>query len=99
VLLPSANLDPAVFPDPEQVILDRDAPPVTFGTGIHRCLGSHLARLELRNVLTEWFARIPAFRIDPEMPARMKAGFVYSVETLPLIWDVEPGDAAKGSAA
>ena len=96
VLLPTANLDPAVFPEPEKVILDRDMPPVTFGTGIHRCLGSHLARLELRNVLTEWFARIPAFRIDPEMPVRMHAGFVYSVEALPLIWDVKADDAAKG---
>jgi cytochrome P450 len=96
VLLPSANLDPALFPDPEQVILDRDAPPVTFGTGIHRCLGSHLARLELRNVLTEWFARIPAFRIDPEMPARMHAGFVYTVDALPLIWDAKEQVASQG---
>jgi cytochrome P450 len=98
VLLPTANLDPAVFPEPEKVILDRDMPPVTFGTGIHRCLGSHLARLELRNVLTEWFARIPHFRIDPEKPVRIHAGFVYSVEALPLIWDTNAGDVMIGIA-
>jgi cytochrome P450 len=87
VLVPAANLDPAVFPEPERVILDREVPPVTFGTGIHRCLGSHLARLELRNVLTEWFARIPPFALDPAAPPRLNAGFVYSVDRLPLVWE------------
>ena len=61
VLLPTANLDPAVFPDPEQVILDRDSPPVTFGTGIHRCLGSNLGRREVLVALREFLDRVPPF--------------------------------------
>jgi cytochrome P450 len=60
---------------------------VTFGAGIHRCLGSHLARLELRNVLTEWFARMPPFRLDPDDPPALHAGLVYTVDRLPLVWD------------
>lgn len=90
VLIPAANLDPAVFEAPDQVILDRDEPPLTFGAGIHRCLGSHLARLELRNVLTEWFARVPPFRLDPDDPPELHAGLVYTVDRLPLLWDRAP---------
>jgi len=86
VLVPGANLDPEVFPEPERIILGREAPPVTFGTGIHRCLGSHLARLELRNVLVEWFARVPPFALDPDEPPAMHAGLVYTVDRLPLVW-------------
>ncbi len=73
----------------ERVILSREEPPVTFGTGVHRCLGSHLARLELRNVLTEWMARIPFFRLDPDRPPKVHAGFVYTVDELNLVWDAE----------
>jgi len=93
VLVPAANLDAKVFNEPEKVILDRDVPPVTFGTGIHRCLGSHLARLELRNILVEWFERVPAFGLDPDDAPAMHAGLVYTVDRLPLIWNAEPGHA------
>jgi cytochrome P450 len=89
LLVQSANLDSAVYPEPDKVILGREEPPVTFGTGIHRCLGSHLARLELRNMMTEWLARIPQFRLDPDRPPRMHAGFVYTVDELPLLWEPE----------
>jgi cytochrome P450 len=89
LLIPAANLDADVYPEPERVILSREEPPVTFGTGVHRCLGSHLARLELRNVLTEWMARIPFFRLDPDRPPKVHAGFVYTVDELNLVWDAE----------
>ncbi|MET0371365.1 MAG: cytochrome P450, partial [Sphingobium sp.] len=89
LLLPAANLDDSVYEDPDQVILRRKQPPVTFGTGVHRCLGSHLARLELRVLLTEWFARIPTFRLDPDDQPTMHAGLVYTVDRLSLLWDVE----------
>jgi cytochrome P450 len=93
LLVPAANLDGKVFADPEKIILNREVPPVTFGTGIHRCLGSHLARLELRNLLVEWFDRIPAFQLDPERAPAIHAGLVYTVDQLPLVWSGEVGHA------
>jgi cytochrome P450 len=65
---PSANRDPEVFPDPDRVILDRaENRHMAFGVGIHRCLGSNLARMELRVALEEWLRRIPRFTLaDPD---------------------------------
>jgi cytochrome P450 len=58
------NLDPEVFPDPLTVDFHRkDIHHWSFGAGIHRCLGSHLARLELRTVLREWHRRIPSYQL------------------------------------
>jgi len=65
---PSANRDPEVFPDADKVILDRaENRHMAFGVGIHRCLGSNLARMELRVALEEWLRRIPRFTLaDPD---------------------------------
>jgi cytochrome P450 len=65
---PSANRDPEVFPDADTVILDRaENRHMAFGVGIHRCLGSNLARMELRVALEEWLRRIPRFALaDPD---------------------------------
>jgi cytochrome P450 len=65
---PSANRDPEAFPDPDKVILDRaENRHMAFGVGIHRCLGSNLARMELRVALEEWLRRMPRFRLaDPD---------------------------------
>jgi cytochrome P450 len=65
---PSANRDPSVFPDADKVILDRaENRHMAFGVGIHRCLGSNLARMELRVALEEWLRRIPRFTLsDPD---------------------------------
>jgi cytochrome P450 len=64
---PAANRDPDVFPDADRVVLDRaENRHSAFGLGIHRCLGSNLARLELRVALEEWLARFPEFElVDP----------------------------------
>jgi cytochrome P450 len=65
-----------------------------FGGGIHRCLGSHLARLELRIALAEWHRRIPDYEIAPGETPRVSHGireFLY----LPLVW--ETGAARKAS--
>jgi cytochrome P450 len=86
-LIPAANLDGAAYADPEAMILNRDEPAITFGAGIHRCLGSHLARLELRIFLTEWLRRIPEFRLAPASTPRAHAGWVYTVDELRLEWD------------
>lgn len=90
ILLQSANLDSHVYENPAEFILGRGAPPVTFGTGVHRCLGSHLARLEMRIMLNGWFDRVGPFRLDPENMPTVKPGLVYAVESLPLLWKVEP---------
>lgn len=64
---PSANRDPAMFDRPDDVIIDReDNRHLTFGIGVHRCLGSNLARMELRVALAAWLDRFPNFAIRPD---------------------------------
>jgi hypothetical protein len=64
---PAANRDPAQFDQAGEVIIDRQVNRhAAFGLGIHRCVGSHLARMELRVALEAWMARIPEFTLaDP----------------------------------
>jgi cytochrome P450 len=65
-LIGSANTDEATVEDAHEVRFDRYANRhIAFGSGVHRCLGSHLARLELRVVLEQWHKRIPNYRIKP----------------------------------
>lgn len=89
VLLPAGNLDEALYPDPARVELGREEPAITFGTGVHRCLGSHLARLELRILFEDMLRNWPTFRTDPDDPPSESAGMVYSVDRLPLRWDAD----------
>ncbi|HEV3188164.1 MAG TPA: cytochrome P450, partial [Acidimicrobiales bacterium] len=65
---PAANRDPAVFLDADTFIIDRAVNRhAAFGLGIHRCVGSNLARMELRVALEEFIARYPTFELsDPE---------------------------------
>jgi hypothetical protein len=69
VLVPfgSANRDAGHFERPDEFVIDRESNRhAAFGLGIHRCLGSNLARLELRVALEEWIAAFPRFRVvDP----------------------------------
>jgi len=66
VNLGAANLDPAEFSDPLEVRFDRAVNRhLAFGGGVHRCLGSHLARTELRIALREWHRRIPEYSLAP----------------------------------
>jgi len=61
---PAANRDPAAFERADEVLLDRaQNRHVAFGSGIHRCAGSNLARMELRVALEEWLARVPVFHL------------------------------------
>ena len=61
---------------------------IAFGAGPHRCLGSHLARVELQILYEELLAGLPTFRLDPEHPPRFHGGHVIGPETLNLVWDV-----------
>jgi cytochrome P450 len=64
VMLATENFDPDQFPDPTTVDLHRQPNShASFSEGVHRCLGSHLARLELRVALREWHRRIPHYRL------------------------------------
>lgn len=82
----SANHDPDEFPDPETIDLER-APNrhVTFGIGIHRCLGMHLARLQLRVLFEEVLTRIPDFKVDKSRVRRTES-LVRNVAELPAMF-------------
>jgi cytochrome P450 len=87
-LLASANTDATEFPDPEAVDFDRPANRhLAFGGGVHRCLGSHLARLEMRVALEELHRRVPPYRLAPGESPVYSMG-IRAVEHLPLVWDV-----------
>jgi cytochrome P450 len=87
-LLGAANTDPAEFPDPELVDFRRNPNRHrAFGGGPHRCLGSHLARMELRVALREFHRRIPDYAIKPGVELKYTRG-LRSVEALPLIFPV-----------
>jgi len=84
--LPMASRDPEEFPDPLDVHFDRPANRhYAFGAGPHRCVGSHLARVEMRVALDEWHKRIPDYRLDG--PPTAYGGGVMGVSSLPLRWD------------
>lgn len=57
-----------------------------FGMGIHRCVGSTLARMEITVFIEEWLARIPTFQVTPGKRAITVAGQVNGIEQLPLSW-------------
>jgi cytochrome P450 len=84
-----AGRDPNEYDDARVVDLDRQNPRhISFGAGPHRCLGSHLARQELVVVLQEWHKLIPDYRISDLDAVVEHSGGVYSIEKLPLAWDV-----------
>ena len=74
---PAANRDPAQFDRAGEVIIDREANRhAAFGLGIHRCLGSHLARMELQVALEVWLQRIPSFTLADPPDVRWSTGQV-----------------------
>jgi cytochrome P450 len=84
---PGTNMDPAVFVHPDKVILDRDPNPHSvFATGRHRCLGSHLARMELRVALEEFHRRVPDYRPDPDRELVYESVGVRAASVLPVVW-------------
>jgi cytochrome P450 len=82
---PAANRDPAQFERPSEVVIDREVNRhAAFGLGIHRCLGSHLARMELRIALEVWLERIPAFTLDNPGAVTWSSGQIRGPRSLPL---------------
>jgi cytochrome P450 len=84
---PAANRDPEAFDQPDEVLLDRALNRhVAFGSGIHRCAGSNLARMELTVALEEWLARIPDFSLAPGEEIRWAGGQVRGPRVLPVVF-------------
>ncbi len=82
---PAANRDPEVFPDAHKVLLDReDNRHAAFGLGIHRCVGSNLARMEMTVGIETWLKRIPEFSLDPARPMAWSTGTVRGPRKVPV---------------
>jgi cytochrome P450 len=89
LLIPTAldGLDDRRFEEPLAVDFKRNKPVhATFGGGVHRCMGSMLARTELRIFLEEWLKRIPDFEIRPGASIKVSARSVATIDSLPLVW-------------
>src|SRR2546430_16751974 len=83
---PAATRDRAMFPDAGRVVTARaQNRHAAFGLGIHRCIGSNLARMEIRVALEEWLARVPAFRLDPDGIVKWSEGTVRGPRRLPVL--------------
>ncbi len=82
---PAANRDPAQFVDADHVVIDRALNPhAAFGLGIHRCIGSNLARMEFRVAVEEWLACFPDFELLDANAVTWSAGQARGPRTLPV---------------
>jgi cytochrome P450 len=84
----SANRDPREFADADQVIIDREVNRhIAFGAGPHRCVGSHLARQELRVAFEMWHERVPEYRMQDGAVVSEHGGQI-GLDHLPLVWNI-----------
>ncbi len=84
---PAANRDPKMFPDADKVVIDRkENRHAAFGLGIHRCVGSNLARMEMTVAIEEWLKRIPDFKLDPAGKVTWSEGTVRGPRQLPVLF-------------
>lgn len=82
--IPSINRDPEMFDRPDEVLIDRKVNRhAAFGLGVHRCLGSNLARMELVVALEEWMARYPDFELTDPAKVTFAAGQVRGPRSVP----------------
>jgi cytochrome P450 len=86
-VLPAANFDPAVFENPTEVNFHRPRKPIlAFTAGVHSCMGSHLARLEIKIAITEFLRRIPNFELKAGTKIEYWPGGVIGPKVVPLTW-------------
>jgi cytochrome P450 len=87
VAIAAANHDKAAHKDPDAIDFHRDERHLAFGAGPHGCLGAHLARLEMRVVLTQWHRRIPDYELAPAALARATwPAPLVGIDHLPLVF-------------
>jgi cytochrome P450 len=85
---PAANRDPTMFSDADKVVIDRkENRHAAFGLGIHRCVGSNLARMEMIVAIEEWLKRIPDFSLDPAGKVTWSEGTVRGPRQLPVLFN------------
>lgn len=86
--LASANADPDGLPGADSVdVRSGDLRNLAFGGGPHRCLGSHLARMELRTVVLAWHRRIPEYALAPGTELAWNGSALRGLDHLPLVWE------------
>ncbi|MDH6707202.1 cytochrome P450 [Kitasatospora sp. MAA19] len=84
--MPSANRDSAEFPSADRVDIGREVNRhLAFGVGIHRCIGSSMARMEMRIALEEWLRAIPEFTLAPGDAVKWSTGHVWGPRRLDLL--------------
>ncbi len=83
---PIACRDPELFDRPDEVVIDRERNRhAAFGLGIHRCLGSNLARLEMNLAIDSWLRHVPDFRLDPVQPVVWSEGQIRGPRNIPVL--------------
>jgi cytochrome P450 len=88
-MLPLGGLDERKNPAPDDFDVNRRGRDhMLFSKGVHLCIGHTLARAEMKALMTEWFKRIPEFRIAPGYTPEFRAGQVMGIANLPLEWDM-----------
>ena len=87
-LLGAANRDPAVYPDPDRLDITRkNVRPMSFGGGIHYCLGAQLAKIEAEVAILSLLERFPNLRLDDPVNPQWRDTFVLrGLKTMPASW-------------
>jgi cytochrome P450 len=95
----AANHDPRRFPDPDTLKFERPAAGhVAFGYGIHRCLGQHVARLEMRVILEEVLRRLPDYELRADAPVKRAGGVTRMIHSLPVRFTPGPRTGREDAA-
>lgn len=85
--LGGANRDPSVFEDPDLLDIERSPNPhLSFAAGVHRCIGLHLARLNVRVAIETFLERIPDFAMADGFEPHFQGGITRSLTALPIVY-------------
>ena len=83
---PAGNRDPEQFERPDEVVIDREHNRhFAFGIGVHRCLGSNLARMELQVAISDWITRFPDFTLEPGAEVRWGGQQIRGPREVPVL--------------